>query len=70
MSLFFWRRGGVWLSNGFELTWAPFGAQAYFETGSPFQDQSKAICGRAGIILKGPVELAVENLLDGADKKS
>lgn len=46
----------------FTLEYAPFGAQAYFDTGSPFPDQTKEICDRADAIIKGPVGLAVEEM--------
>ncbi|MDH5670690.1 MAG: 3-isopropylmalate dehydrogenase [Myxococcales bacterium] len=41
---------------------APFGAQAYFDHGSPFPEETKAICDGADVILKGPVGLAVERM--------
>ncbi len=37
---------------------APFGANAYFEYGHPFPDQTKKICDESDIILKGPVGLS------------
>jgi 3-isopropylmalate dehydrogenase len=46
----------------FALTKAPFGASAYFETGSPFPETTKAACDRADVIIKGPVGLAVEKM--------
>ncbi len=46
----------------FNLTYAPFGASAYFQCGSPFPDETKAICDRADVIIKGPVGLAVEEM--------
>jgi len=42
----------------FELTHALFGASAYFETGHPFPDSTKAICDEADAILKGPIGLS------------
>ncbi len=48
--------------HSFSLEYAPFGAQAYFDTGSPFPDETKAICDRADAIIKGPVGLAVEQM--------
>jgi len=42
----------------FELIEAPFGAAAYFEHGSAFPEETKAICDQADAILKGPVGLS------------
>ena len=42
----------------FELVTAPFGATAYFDTGSAFPDATKVICDAADAILKGPVGLS------------
>ena len=42
----------------FELTDAPFGANAYFSHGKAFPDETKAICDAADAILKGPVGLS------------
>ena len=44
----------------FELTHAPFGANAYFESGHPFPEGTKAICDAADAILKGPIGLSHE----------
>ena len=44
----------------FELTHAPFGAQAYFDHGKAFPDDTKTICDNADAILKGPVGLSFE----------
>ncbi len=44
----------------FELTEAPFGAQAWFAAGKAFPDDTKAICDQADAILKGPVGLSHE----------
>ncbi len=41
----------------FELQYAPFGAQAYFDHGHAFPEQTKALCDEADAILKGPVGL-------------
>ena len=46
----------------FTLEFAPFGAGAYFNHGSPFPEYTKAVCDRADVILKGPVGLAVERM--------
>ncbi|WP_150045977.1 3-isopropylmalate dehydrogenase [Methylomonas rhizoryzae] len=45
----------------FELLPAAFGACAYFESGSAFPDQTKAICDQADAILKGPIGLSHED---------
>lgn len=42
----------------FELTEAPFGAQAYFEHGKAFPEDTKSVCDGADAILKGPVGLS------------
>src|SRR5690606_21931622 len=44
----------------FELHHAPFGGRAYFEHGSAFPDETKAICDAADAILKGPIGLSHE----------
>jgi len=44
----------------FDLTHAPFGASAWFATGSSFPDATKAICDAADAILKGPIGLSHE----------
>ncbi len=44
----------------FELTYAPFGAAAYFEHGKAFPDETKTVCDSADAILKGPVGLSYE----------
>ncbi len=44
----------------FELLPASFGACAYFESGSAFPHQTKAICDEADAILKGPIGLSHE----------
>lgn len=41
---------------------AAFGAQAYFDEGSPFPDATKRVCDEADVIIKGPVGLAVERM--------
>jgi len=46
----------------FKLDYAPFGAGAYFSHGSPFPDETKAVCDRADAIIKGPVGLAVDQM--------
>lgn len=45
----------------FELLPASFGACAYFESGSAFPHQTKAICDEADAILKGPIGLNHED---------
>lgn len=45
----------------FELLSAAFGACAYFESGSAFPHQTKAICDEADAILKGPIGLSHED---------
>ncbi len=44
----------------FALHPAPFGGRAYFETGSAFPDETKAVCDRCDAILKGPIGLSFE----------
>ena len=44
----------------FVLEYAPFGAASYFDEGSPFPDETKALCDRADAIIKGPVGLSIE----------
>lgn len=46
----------------FVIEYAPFGARAYFDEGSPFPEQTKAICDRADAIVKGPVGLSLEEM--------
>jgi 3-isopropylmalate dehydrogenase len=46
----------------FELTYAPFGAEAYFSEGSPFPETTIKICDGADAIIKGPVGLAVDKM--------
>jgi 3-isopropylmalate dehydrogenase len=41
---------------------AAFGAQAYFDQGSPFPESTKKVCDEADVIIKGPVGLAVERM--------
>ena len=41
----------------FDLIDAPFGANAYFESGHPFPEQTQKICAEVDAILKGPVGL-------------
>jgi len=49
-------------NHSFTLQHAPFGAAAYFSHGSPFPDETKAVCDEADAIIKGPVGLAVEDM--------
>ena len=51
-------------NHKFNLTYAPFGAAAYFSEGSPFPDKTKEICDQADAIIKGPVGLAVDKMKD------
>ncbi len=44
----------------FELTEAAFGANAYFDCGHPFPDETKKLCDASDAILKGPVGLNYE----------
>lgn len=44
----------------FELVHAPFGAQAYFDYGHSFPEETKVICDQADAILKGPIGLSHE----------
>lgn len=44
----------------FDLTHAPFGANAWFSTGSSFPEATKAVCDAADAILKGPIGLSHE----------
>ena len=50
------------VSSEAEFEWleAPFGAQAYFDTGRSFPQETKQICDEADAILKGPVGLSKE----------
>ncbi|MCG8572895.1 MAG: 3-isopropylmalate dehydrogenase [Spirochaetes bacterium] len=48
----------------FNYELADFGAEAYFKTGSPFPEATKKICDQADTIIKGPVGLAVEKMLE------
>lgn len=41
---------------------AAFGAQAYFDEGSPFPESTQRVCDEADVIIKGPVGLAVERM--------
>ncbi|MEM9256071.1 MAG: 3-isopropylmalate dehydrogenase [Pseudomonadota bacterium] len=45
---------------GFDLNHAPFGANAYFECGHPFPEETQAICDAADAIIKGPIGLSHE----------
>ncbi|MDM8536725.1 3-isopropylmalate dehydrogenase [Desulfobacterales bacterium HSG17] len=49
-------------SHKFTLNYAPFGAQAYFDEGSPFPEKTKEICDNADVIIKGPVGLAIDQM--------
>ena len=46
----------------FKLTYAPFGAAAYFTDGSPFPEKTQHICDEVDFIVKGPVGLAVREM--------
>ncbi len=43
-----------------ELIHTPFGAQAYFDCGHPFPEETKKICDEADAIIKGPIGLSHE----------
>lgn len=49
-------------NHEFILKYAPFGAAAYFSEGSPFPEQTKAICDEADAIIKGPVGLSLDRM--------
>jgi 3-isopropylmalate dehydrogenase len=44
----------------FELHPAEFGGRAYFECGSAFPEETKAVCDKCDAILKGPIGLSFE----------
>jgi 3-isopropylmalate dehydrogenase len=44
----------------FDLQYAPFGGQAYFDHGQAFPEETKAICDGAEAIVKGPIGLSYE----------
>jgi len=44
----------------FELEYAPFGGQAYFDHGKAFPEATKKVCDEADAILKGPIGLSHE----------
>jgi len=44
----------------FELRYAPFGGRAYFDTGSVFPEETKAVCDASDAILKGPIGLSYD----------
>jgi len=44
----------------FDLVHTPFGASAWFETGSSYPDESKIVTDEADAILKGPIGLSHE----------
>ena len=44
----------------FDLQFAPFGGQAYFDYGQAFPEETKAICDSADAIVKGPIGLSFE----------
>ena len=44
----------------FDLVHTPFGASAWFDTGSSYPDESKAVTDAADAILKGPIGLSHE----------
>ncbi len=45
----------------FDLKFAPFGGQAYFDHGHSFPEETKKICDEADAILKGPIGLSFED---------
>lgn len=44
----------------FDLRPAPFGGQAWFDHGTAFPEETKAICDEADAIIKGPIGLSFE----------
>ena len=44
----------------FDLQYAPFGGQAYFDHGQAFPEETKTICDGADAIVKGPIGLSYE----------
>jgi len=44
----------------FDLRFAPFGGQAYFDHGHSFPEETKSVCDEADAILKGPIGLSYE----------
>ena len=44
----------------FELKYAPFGGQAWFDHGSSFPAETMAVCDASDAILKGPIGLSFE----------
>jgi 3-isopropylmalate dehydrogenase len=46
----------------FHYHFAPFGAEAYFQYGASFPEQTRVICDQAEAIIKGPVGLSVEKM--------
>ncbi len=44
----------------FDLRFAPFGGQAWFDHGTAFPEDTKRICDEADAILKGPIGLGTE----------
>ncbi|HOF39425.1 MAG TPA: 3-isopropylmalate dehydrogenase [Candidatus Hydrogenedentes bacterium] len=44
----------------FDLRYAPFGGQAYFETGASFPLETQKVCDEADAIIKGPIGLSHE----------
>ena len=44
----------------FEMLEAPFGGQAYFDTGKAFPEDTQSICDEADAIIKGPIGLSRE----------
>lgn len=53
---------GELFGHTFELQYAPFGADAYFSTGSCFPRETREVCDEADAILKGPVGLPVDEM--------
>src|SRR3989338_8245505 len=46
----------------FDLEFAPFGAQAYFDLGHPFPEQTRELVDRVDATLKGPIGLSVDRM--------
>ncbi len=44
----------------FDLRYAPFGGQAYFDTGASFPLETQQVCDEADVIIKGPIGLSHE----------
>jgi 3-isopropylmalate dehydrogenase len=47
--------------GSFDLRYAPFGGQAWFDQGSAFPEKTQQVCDEADAILKGPIGLSFED---------